>query len=77
MNSLTVSGSAISGTAALRDCLAAERTILRSLSVLSTFLSECSPMTGTNLSVPTSVAFSTNHSYLSMFLVGQTAISSL
>ena len=62
MNSLTDTGSDNSGTEAFRDCFAAESRILRSLSVLSTFRSERSPITGTILSTPISTAFSANHS---------------
>ena len=72
--SLTLTESASTGTAALRDCLAAESRMRCSLSGLTTFLSERSPITGTMVSSPNSVAFSANHSKRSMFLVGHTAM---
>ena len=77
MKSRTLKGSSTTGTVPLSDCFAADSTSLLSLSVLSILRSERSPITGATTSTPISVAFSTNHSKRSMFLVGQTAIVSL
>ena len=74
MKSRTDKGSSTAGSVALRLCFIAESTILRTLSLLKTFRSLLSPITGTILSTPSSVAFSANHSYLSLFFVGQTAM---
>ena len=74
--SFTVTISLTAGILAFRDCFVAESRILSSLCGLMILLSECSPHTGTILSIPVSHAFSANHSYLSAFFVGQTAISS-
>ena len=59
------------------DCLAALVRIFSSRAVLNILLSECSPITGDSSSNPISQAFSANHSYLSLFLVGHTARWSL
>lgn len=59
---LTLTGSFTSGTAPLSDCLDAASNMRRSLSLLNTFRSEWSPITGATTSRPSSVAFSANHS---------------
>ena len=74
MKSRTLTGSLICGMAALSDCFVADRASRLSRSVLRALRSERSPITGAITSTPISVAFSTNHSKRSMFLVGQTAI---
>ena len=69
--SFTLSGSHTAGIRALSDCLVADRAMRCARSVLYTRRSERSPMSGTRSSTPSSVAFSTNHSKRSLFLVGQ------
>ena len=73
MNSLTLTGSWTVGIFAFRDCLAALTRIFSTLAVFRIRLSECSPIIGVRASKPNSQAFSANHSYLSLFFVGQTA----
>ena len=62
------------GRRALSDCLMAETRILEMRSVLMTFRSEKRQFRNVSSSNPISVAFSTNHSIRSMFLVGAMAI---
>lgn len=77
MTSANPVSSSTCGRTLLSDCLAAERTIFLALSVFRTFLSEWSHRSGVILSTPISVAFSRNHSNLSIFFVGATHIRSL
>jgi len=67
-------GSFSLGSTDFSDCLSADIITLSPLSVLKMRLSECSPITGVISSTPNSTAFSRNHSYLSRFLVGATAM---
>ena len=62
MKSLTETTSETIGTAPFKLCFAADTAIFCKRSSRTTRLSECSPITGTNSSTPSSVAFSTNHS---------------
>ena len=62
MNSLTLRGSATVGIAPFSDCFEADSRMRRRRSGLNTLRSECSPITGTISSKPSSVAFSANHS---------------
>ena len=62
------------GMTACCDCFMAETTIFSTLSPFSSFLSEKRQSKGEKRSTPNSVAFSANHSILSMFLVGAKAM---
>src|SRR6185503_15442325 len=73
-NWLKLTGSFKTGWYALTDCLMADVIILLSRSVFSSLRSERWQITGVIASIPISVAFSTNHSMRSIFLVGATAI---
>src|SRR3712207_2347795 len=62
------------GRYALSDCFIADTKIFSMRSVLMTFRSEKRQQRKESWSIPISVAFSANHSFRSMFLVGAIAI---
>ena len=73
MKLLKLTVSSMCGKKGCCDCFMAEITVFVSLSIFISLRSEKFEIIGLNLSIPISVAFSTNHSFLSICFVGANA----